>query len=61
MELLKVVGLVMVSAGIGVWAGNKAYAAVATKIPASVPAEGARVAFEAGATTVAFIVLKSVF
>jgi hypothetical protein len=61
MELVKVVGLVMGSALVGVWAGNKAYAAVASKIPTSIPAEGARVAFEAGATTVAFIVLKSVF
>lgn len=62
MELLKLAGIAFASAAVGVFAGDKAFAAIEGKLPAAVTPykAGVRVGMEAAAVTVAFVVIKSV-
>ena len=62
MELLKLAGIIAVSAAVGTFAGDKAFAAIEGKLPAAVTPYkgGVRIGFEAAGATVAFVVLKSI-
>lgn len=61
MELLKLAGIVAVSAAVGTFVGDKVFAAVEGKLPAQAAAYkgGIKIGFEAAGSTVAFVVIRS--
>ncbi len=66
MELLKAFVLVGASAGIGAFAGDKLFAAVAPKLPATVTSRpaavsGLKIGMQAGGAVVAYGVLRAIF
>jgi hypothetical protein len=64
MSLLKTFTLVAVAAGVGGFVGEKAYALVEPRLPASIGPSvrvGAKLGFQAGAGVVTFAVLNSMF
>lgn len=62
MELFKTFLTVAVAAGVGAWAGEKAYGAIEDKIPASAANAkgGIKLGMQAGAAVVTFGVVRSV-
>lgn len=62
MELFKTFLTVAVAAGVGAWAGEKAYNAVSDKLPASADKAkpGIKLGMQAGAAVVTFGVVRSV-
>lgn len=63
MDLLKTFATVALAAGVGAWVGEKAYGAIADKLPASVgPAgkAGTKLGFQAGAAVLTYGIVRSV-
>lgn len=62
MEILKTFVTVAVAAGVGAWAGEKAYGAIADKLPASADKAkgGIKLGMQAGAAVLTFGVVRSV-
>lgn len=62
MELFKTFLTVAVAAGVGAWAGEKAYSAIADKLPPSADKAkpGIKLGFQAGAAVVTFGVVRTV-
>lgn len=62
MEVLKVFLTVGIAAGVGAWAGEKAYTAIADKLPASADKAkgGIKLGMQAGAAVVTFGVVRSI-
>ncbi len=63
MEIIKTFATVALAAGVGAWVGEKAFNAVAPKLPASVGAgarAGTKLGFQAGSAVLTYGIVRSI-